>query len=1097
MKHLSTIIMFNLLVLIGAISSLSAQQVYYYDFRNTLDENSAQGPTLNVLGTGAFVNEGLTELSCLTRPVYGFTQNSGVQFDNTVANNFITGSFSVEMYFQFLINSGYMRIIDFKNQTSELGVYSSPVDLLFYDVLAINTTQFVANQYVHFVLTRDSVSQEVILYADGAFAGSFVDSTGLALLDSSNVMNFFQDDGGEARPGRIALLKLYDYTIDSNAVASNFNDLLTTSATLSFDSDISSACLAGNVFNFTNTSLNAGGVNYTYDFGDGTTVPGPNATYSYLADGNYTVQLFADDGAGCVDSVALNVLVYQQPPFSLASDSIICDGDSLDLDAGTGFTTYLWSDSTSNQILTVGATGSYSVIVTDQNGCSATDSIDVTVILAPLVALGPDTTLCFGSSLIIAAPAGEASYLWSTGDTTETITVTAPGVYAVQVANTTGCSASDTIDVFFNAPLVIALGADTALCQGDTLTLDAGAGFSSYLWSDASLLQTLSVSASGTYFVDVVDSLGCTANDTIEIIINPLPVVDLGNDTTFCGGTTFTLDGGAGFVNYLWNDGTQTQTIAIVTSGTYSLIVTDLNGCAGTDAVVVNATPLVDLGPDLVQCEGTIVTLDAGPGLPFYFWSDGTSGQTIDVTLSGNYSVSVSDLTGCVNSDEITVTFNPIPVFTLGLDQTICDGATAILDPGAGFFAYLWNDGSTLPTLSATNAGTYIVTVSSAPNCNATDTIEVFVNPAPIINLGNNVTLCEGVVYTLDAGSGFSAYLWNDGSSNQTLDVTLNGTYSVVVFDALGCSSTDSVDVNFNAVPVIELGPDQSICGGTSVILDAGLGFANYLWSDGSINSFLLVTTTDTYSVTVTNFAGCSSIDSVTVNVIAAPVVAFGADTSLCDGFQLVLDAGTGFSSYLWNDTTTLQTLTVSAAGTYSVIVTDSIGCIGTDEIIVGYYAPVTTPTITQNVNILQSSPASSYQWYEVPGGLIAGATSQTYAPGQNGTFYVVVIDSNGCQSQQSADYIFLFNGIADLPGVSFQISPNPANQTVLIESTGVQGNAITIQLMDMLGQSVFNQKIGTNEKFRMDVSAFAEGIYFVRISGAGFSSTQKLVISR
>ena len=210
------------------------------------------------------------------------------------------------MYFQFTNNSGFKRIIDYKNQTSDSGLYCTANLLQFYDALSVNTTAFVANQYVHLVVTRDDATELVTIYVDGVSVGSFTDSGDLAVLDTANVLNFFQDDlvfGGEARPGRIALLKLYDTILDATGVAANFTDLEATSGALAFTADITASCLVGNVFNFTNQSNNAGGYTYTWEFGDGNFVTDTNATYSYTAAGNYTVLLIASNGGGCTDTV--------------------------------------------------------------------------------------------------------------------------------------------------------------------------------------------------------------------------------------------------------------------------------------------------------------------------------------------------------------------------------------------------------------------------------------------------------------------------------------------------------------------------------------------------------------------------------------------------------------------------------------------------------------------------------------------------------------------------------------------------------------------------------------------------------------------------
>jgi PKD repeat protein len=306
MRKLITATVMCVMLLTCLVFTSRAQQSYLYDFRNTLDEVSGTGPSLNALGTGAYVNEALGELSCISRPVYGFTQNSGIQFDNAAAGNFIGDGYSIELYFQFLNNTGFKRIIDFKNQSSDSGLYSTPTTIDFYNEISVGTSAIVTNQYVHLVLTREAANDEVNIYLDGALVGSFIDDSDVALLDASNVLNFFQDDlvfGGEAQPGRIALLRIHDSTLDAAAVSDNFNNLQATSGTLAFSSDISSACLNGNLFNFTNLSNNAGGYTYTWEFGDGNSVVSNDASHSYLTAGLFDVLLIAD-GAGCTDTVS-------------------------------------------------------------------------------------------------------------------------------------------------------------------------------------------------------------------------------------------------------------------------------------------------------------------------------------------------------------------------------------------------------------------------------------------------------------------------------------------------------------------------------------------------------------------------------------------------------------------------------------------------------------------------------------------------------------------------------------------------------------------------------------------------------------------------
>src|SRR6185436_15152497 len=176
----------------------------------------------------------------------------------------------------------------------------------------------------------------------------------------------------------------------------------------------------------------------------------------------------------------------------------------------------------------------------------------------PTVNLGNDTTLCQGQTITLSGDSA-ASYLWSDGSTTSSITVSISGTYWLQ-ANNGSCSATDTIIVSFNTIPVINLGNDTTLCQGQTITLTAS-GASAYLWSNGFTTSSITVSSAGTFWLQASNGQ-CSATDTIDISFNTFPIVNLGNDTTLCQAQTITLTGGAASV-YLWSDGSTVSSITV------------------------------------------------------------------------------------------------------------------------------------------------------------------------------------------------------------------------------------------------------------------------------------------------------------------------------------------------------------------------------------------------------------------------------------------------------------------------------------------------------------------------------------------------------
>ena len=659
------------------------------------------------------------------------------------------------------------------------------------------------------------------------------------------------------------------------------------------------------------------------------------------------------------------------------------------------------------------------------------------------------------------------------------------------------CSATDTKIIEVHTPPAVNLGLDAAYCIGSAfnLTLDAGTG-GDYLWSDNSTNQTLTVTSSGTYSVIVTDANGCEGKDTIVVIQNALPVVNLGPDAAICTGSTLTLDAGAG-MDYLWSDNSVNQTLVIGAAGTYSVIITDINGCEGKDTVVIteNALPVVDLGSDAAYCAGSTfnMTLDAGTGGD-YLWSDNSTNQTLTVNSSGTYSVIVTDINGCEGKDTVVITENALPLVDLGPDAAYCAGLAfnMTLDAGSGM-DYLWSDNSMNQTLIVTSSGTYSVIVTDINGCEGKDTVVVTEHALPVVDLGSDAAYCAGSAFnmTLDAGAG-TDYLWSDNSTNQTLTVTSSGMYSVIVTDANGCEEKDTIVITENALPIVNLGPDAAICTGSTLTLDAGSGM-DYLWSDNSMNQTLIVGYAGTYSVIATDVNGCEGKDTVVVTEHALPVVNLGPDTAICQGTTLTLNAGTG-GDYLWSDNSTNQTLTVSFSGMYSVTVTDMNGCKGKDTIVVaqnalpsaGSLSSTLTTDCTFDFSVSAVSAVTSYTWNFGDGATATtniASTSHSYA--SEGTYTVKVTMSNNCSSiEKQATVTCDKTAVSDLMSNSrVIIYPNPASASVTVQNAD-DLNMQSVTVIDNLGKIVYHGIPDSVNKsgFQLNVSEFSNGLYTLRI---------------
>jgi hypothetical protein len=317
--------------------------------------------------------------------------------------------------------------------------------------------------------------------------------------------------------------------------------------------------------------------------------------------GSYSV-LLIDDLTTCTlmsDSVEVNLFPEIPAHIYSIGDTIVCRGETVTL-TSEQFPSMLWNTGDTSMIINTGLSGSFFVTVIDSNGCTDTSNV-INVIVNPLpaVTLGNDTSLCTDQTITLDAGAGFITYLWQDSSTMQSISTSYQSedslLFSVIVTDNNSCSNSDSVMVIFNPLPAVTLGNDTFLCATQSITLDAGGGFMSYQWQDNTNLQTVSVSSANAdsvlIFVTVTDFNSCSNSDSMTVIFNELPEIDLGNDTILCVTQSITLDAGPGFLNYQWQDGTTSQTITLLSLIADSTLVfatvTDYNTCLNSDTMVV------------------------------------------------------------------------------------------------------------------------------------------------------------------------------------------------------------------------------------------------------------------------------------------------------------------------------------------------------------------------------------------------------------------------------------------------------------------------------------------------------------------------------
>lgn len=291
---------------------------------------------------------------------------------------------------------------------------------------------------------------------------------------------------------------------------------------------------------------------------------------------------------------------------------------------------------------------------------------------------------------------GTATYAWSTGATSNSITVTpsATTTYSVTATSSGTCTATSTVKV---GAVNVDLGADTSYCGAGSVTLDAGAGIANYLWNTGATTQTVT-GAPGLNWVEATDTLGCADRDSILITQNPGLTVALGPDTLICGVGPYLLDAGNPGSNHAWNTGASTQTLTVSASGTYGVLVTDSLGCTGTDSVTVNiSNAAIDIGNDTTLCNAASTILTVGGGWASVLWSNGSTNDFINVNATNTYSVAVVDSFGCTDADTILVTASSNPIASFGVNGTSnCTVASVTNSSQQGVtFLWVWGDGNT------------------------------------------------------------------------------------------------------------------------------------------------------------------------------------------------------------------------------------------------------------------------------------------------------------------------------------------------------------------------------------------------------------------
>lgn len=818
------------------------------------------------------------------------------------------------------------------------------------------------------------------------------------------------------------------------------------------------------ICNGNSTVLNAsGGSSYTWTPSGSLNFPNSaNPTATPITTTNYT--LTVSDGT-CTAKDIVTVSVTPLPLANAGTDATVCIGASTTLTA-TGGTSYSWTPATGLSATNIASpvanptiTTDYTVTVTN-NGCAKDDVVRVNVLAAPTANAGADKSVCLGSTTTFNASGG-TSYLWTpaTGLSSNTVanpvvSTTTNATYTVTVSNG-ACSSTDEVNVTVLSLPSVSAGLDKTICSGDSVTLN-GSGGVTYTWSPTtyfdgwtyhpiidypnSMTPKVFPYVNGTTIYTLTASNGsCTATDVVNVTVVSPPTPNAGSDVTICLGNSVGLNASGG-ISYTWTpvfniDNPNVSNPIVNPTSTTDYTVSVSNGvCVRNDNVLVTVqtAPTAYAGPDINLCNGSSSTLNATGGVS-YVWSPSTglsnpgiATPIVTKTNTTNYTVTVTNAGGCSSTDVMTVFAIAKPTVDAGLDQTICNGASVMMNPTTSGTTFTWNPTGAFdfpyslnPNASPSSTSIFTLTASNG-TCTASDVVTVSVTPLPNVDAGTDVSICFGASTMLN-GSGGISYTWTPSAGlnnvnipNPTANPSVTTVYTLTASNSGGCVSSDVVTVTVDNTPFANAGSDINLCYGSSATLNAS-GGATYVWSPpqglsntGIPNPVVTTTITTSYTVTVTTSGGCVSTDVVVVNAKPLPMVDAGSNQTICQGNSVVMNPSTTGTTYTWSpsgvfDFPNSYAPTATLGGTSTLTLTVSDGTCTASDVVTVSVTPLPLANAGNDVTIctgtsatLTATGGSTYTWTPSSGLDNPNSASPVANPSVT-TSYTVIVGDNGC----------------------------------------------------------------------------------------------------
>lgn len=545
----------------------------------------------------------------------------------------------------------------------------------------------------------------------------------------------------------------------------------------------------------------------------------PSSMYFYLT---------VTDDANCTRTDSVFVTVLPGPNVNLGNDTTICVNSNHILNAGPG-NFYFWSNGATVSTIPVNQAGQYFVTVLDNFGCQGRDTIIISTFPDLIPNIPANSFICNTPQASLDAGPGYTSYTWNNQPGGQTFPVTGAGVYTLSAVDANNCTYNITTNVTLNPLPTPNLGADQTLCPNQTVNLNPGAGYTSYLWNTTAIDQIITVTQPGVYSVTVTDGNNCQASDQITISNYPLSNVNLGPDVAICNNGTVTITAQNGFASYFWSTGSTQNPIQVTSSALYWVFATDNFGCVYSDTVSVSVSPQINLSQTTlsnVSCFGendgfANISVSGGTAPLQFSWNNGAQTQNLQNVSGGVYTLTVTDANNCSENLQVIIEEPAQIAALLDVTHNTCEQTSAgVIEAkivgGLPPYSILWNTGETSTIITGLTPGEYFAIITDASGCQATDTAKVItlninvgtdqiVIPNVFTPNGDNINDLMSVIFNITGYESFDFVVLNRWGNKvfETKDPSVSwdggkhpdGTYFYVLKAVLNCgTNSDTIE---------------------------------------------------------------------------------------------------------------------------------------------------------------------------------------------------------------------------------------------------------------------------------------------------------------